>query len=284
MSRASGFQAEYGVIGAGALSKSLVGHLPRKSRQIGPVAGVSFRVASRMANALRAGHAARSADELNSLPVILFHAPAVQVRAIAALLEHAQIDWTDKALIFCDCEAPVALMDRFRGFGASTAIARQFGIPGSIMVEGEGPALMRAHRIAAELRLRAIEITPGSGDVFAAALSLATAAQTPLIHRAAGMMRACGLRDKAAGQLATMLFEQTAREYDHSGRQSWAWHVREPETEEIEAEIAAVDEPFRNLYRRLILLGFDDFEKHPEVASELRKIEPRKLEPGKIEP
>jgi hypothetical protein len=279
MSRASGYQAEYGVIGAGALSKSLVGHLPRKSRQIGPVAGVSFRVASRMANSLRAGHAARSADELNSLPVILFHAPAVQVRTIAALLERAQIDWTNKALIFCDCEAPVALVDRFRALGASTAVARQFGIPGTIMVEGAAPALMRAHRIAAELRLRAIEIIPGSGDLFAAALTLATAAQTSLIHRATGMMRACGLRDKEAVQLATMLFEQTAQEYGHSGRQSWVWHVREPETEQIEAEIVAVDEPFRSLYRRLILLGFDDFEKHPEVARELRKMEPRKIEP-----
>jgi hypothetical protein len=279
MSRASGFQAEYGVIGAGALSKSLVGHLPRKSRQIGPVAGVSFRVASRMTNSLRAGHAARTADELNSLPVILFHAPAVQVRAIAALLEHAQIDWKNKSLIFCDCEAPVALIDRFRALGASTAVARRFGIPGTIMVEGSAPALMCAHRIAAELRLRAIQITPGSGDVFAAALTLATAAQTPLIHRATGMMRACGLRDKEAVQLATMLFEQTAQEYGHSGRQSWVWHVREPETEQIEAEIAAVDEPFRSLYRSLSLLGFDDFEKHPEVARELHKIEPRKIEP-----
>lgn len=278
MSRASGFQAEYGVIGAGALSKSLVGHLPRKSRQIGPVAGVSFRVASRMTNSLRAGFAARSADELNSLPVILFHAPAVQVRTIAALLEHAKIDWTNKALIFCDCEVPVALVDHFRALGASTAVARQFGIPGTIMVEGAAPALMRAHRIAAELRLRAIEITPGSGDVFAAALTLATAAQTPLIHRAAGMMRACGLRDKEAVTMATLLFEQTVHDYGHSGRQSWAWHVREPETEEIEAEIAAVDEPFRSLYRRLILLGFDDFEKHPEVAAELRAAEARKTE------
>ena len=109
-----------------------------------------------------------------AFPSFLFHAPAVQVRTIAALLEHAKIDWTNKALIFCDCEAPVALVDRFRALGASTAVARQFGIPGTIMVEGAAPALMRAHRIAAELRLRAIEITPGSGDVFAAALTLAT--------------------------------------------------------------------------------------------------------------
>lgn len=274
MSRASAFQAEYGVIGAGAVSKSLIGQLPRKSRQIGPVAGVSLRVASRMANSLRAGHAARDADELDAAPVILFHAPAVQVRAIAELLERAHIRWKDKPLIFCDCEAPVALVERFRALGASTAVARQFGISGTIMVEGSPPALACAHRIAAELRLRAIEIVPGTGDVFAAAITLATAALTPLVNRAAGMMRDCGLRDKDAVQMATALFEQTVQGYGHSGRQSWAWHVREPEAEQIEAEIVAVVDPFRALFRQLILSGFEDFEKHPEVARDLRKTEP----------
>jgi hypothetical protein len=274
MSRASAFQAEYGVIGAGALSKSLIGQLPRKSRQIGPVAGVSFRVASRMTNSLRAGHAARSADELDGLPVILFHAAAPQVRIVAALLEDAQIDWKNKSLIFCDCEVPVALVNRFRALGASTAVARQFGVPGIIMVEGAAPALACAHRIACELRLRAVEITPGSGDAFAAALTLATSALTPLVHRAAGLMRTCGLRDKEAVNMATLLFEKTVHDYGHSGRQSWSWHVREPETEQIEAEIAASGEPFRSLFRHLILLGFDDFEKHPEVAGALRKTGP----------
>lgn len=274
MSRALVSQVEYGVIGAGALSRSLIGQLPRKARQIGPVAGVSFRVASRMTNSLRAGHAARSADELDSCPVILFHAPDVQVRAIAELLERARIDWSDKALIFCDCEAPIALVERFRALGACTAVARQFGIAGTIMVEGTAPALACAHRIASELRLRAIEITPGASDLFAAALTLSTAALTPLVNRAASLMRASGLRDKDAVHLATALFAQTIQEYGHSGKQSWAWHARDPDAEQIEAEIAAVAPPFRGLFRDLILSGFDDLEKHGEVARGLRGKEP----------
>jgi hypothetical protein len=265
---------EYGVIGAGGLSKSLIGQLPRKSRQIGPVAGVSFRVASRMANSLRAGYAARNADELNETPVILFHAPADQVRILAELLQQAHINWEDKPVIFCDCEVPVLIVDRFHSMGASTAVARQFGIAGTIMVEGSGPGLAGAHRIAAELRLRAVEIAPGSSDVFAATLTLATAVLTPLVNRAASMLRASGLRDKAAVSMATALFEHTIQEYGHSGKQSWAWHVREPEAEQIETEITAVDEPFRPLFRQLILSGFDDFEKHPEVASQLREKTP----------
>ncbi len=73
--------------------------------------------------------------------------------------------------------------------------------------------------------------------------------------------------------MATLLFEQTVQEYGHSGKQSWSWHVREPDTEQLEAEIAAVAEPFRELFRQLIISGFDDFEKHPEVSVKLRKPE-----------
>jgi hypothetical protein len=271
MSRASESRVEYGVIGAGALSKSLIGHLPRKVRQIGPVAGVSYRVASRMANSLRAGHAARSPDELSGVPVILFHAPDAQMRAIATLLEDAAIDWNEKSLVFCDCEAPVAILDRFRALGAGTAVARQFGIAGSIMVEGAPPALGCALRIASDLKLRAIQIAPGTSDVFAATLTLATAALTPLVDRAAMLLRNSGLRDKMAVSIATALFERTIQEYGHSGKQSWAWHVRGPEAEQIEAEIAAVDEPFRSLFRQLILAGFADFEKHSGVALQLHR-------------
>jgi hypothetical protein len=270
MSRASGFQAEYGVIGAGALSKSLIGQLPRKTRQIGPVAAVSLRVASRIANSLRAGYAVRTPDELNGAPVILFHAPDGQVRGTAALLLQAKIAWLDKPLIFCDCETPVALIDRFRTLGAVTAVARQFGIPDTIMVEGSGSALACAHRIASELRLRAIEIQPGTSDNFAAGLTLSAAALTPLVNRVADLMRTCGLRDKEAVKMATALFERSIQDFGHSGRQSWCWHVRGPDPEQVEAEISAVNEPFRKLFRQLILSGFDDFEKHPEVAAQLR--------------
>ncbi len=284
MSRASESRgesrAEYGVIGAGALSKSLIGQLPRKSRQIGPVVGVSRRVASLMANSLRAGYAARDADELNGPPVILFHAPEVQVRLVADLLENGHIDWKDKSLIFCDCEVPVPVRDRFRSLGASTAVARQFGVSGTIMVEGTAPAIGCALRIASELKLRAIEITPGTEELFAATVTLATAALTPLVNRAASLLRATGLRDKAAVAMATALFRQTIEDYGHSGKQSWTWHVREPEAEQIEGEIAAVEESFRGLFRDLILSGFDDFEKHPDVARELRKPAVTVAQPG----
>jgi hypothetical protein len=270
-------QVKYGVIGAGALSKSLIAQLPAKSRQIGAVAGSSYRVASRMANSLRAGYPARDVCELDASPVILFHAPVVHIRTIALLLAEARIEWKDKPVIFCDCEVPLAVVERFRALGASTAVARQFGVGGAIMVEGNAPALAHAHRIALDLRLRAIEIPPGAGDLFAAALTIATAALTPLINRTVDLLRSCGLRDKVAVQMAASLFQQTVQEYGHSGRQSWTWHVREPDAEQIESEIGAVPESFRELFRQLTLAGFDDFEKHPAIAAKLRGENDTKL-------
>jgi len=267
--------AEYGVIGAGALSRSFIAQLPRKARQIGPVAGVSLRVASRLANSLRAGHAVRSADELNAASAILFHAPPDQVDAIAALLEKARIEWKDKSLIFCDCEVSGAVMERFRALGASTAVALQFGIADTIMLDGAPPALAHAHRLASELRLKAIEVLPGTAGTFAAVLTLTNGAFTPLIGRAASLLRSVGMRDKDAAHMATTLFGRTIQEFHHSGKQSWTWHAREPATAQLEAEIAAIAEPFRDLFRRLIVAGFDEFDKHPEAARVLRRQEPR---------
>ena len=34
-----------------------------------------------------------------------------------------------------------------------------------------------------------------------------------------------------------------------------------------------MDAPFRDLFRQLILSGFDDFEKHSEVALTIRKAD-----------
>jgi len=169
---ALGFRFKYGVLGAGAVAKSLIGRLPAKTRDLGPVSAVSFRVASRIANTLRAGRAARTVNELNDAPVILFHSPQDQVEILLEILRSAEIRWTGKALIFCDCDDVPGARAHFQDKGASTAVAKQFGIPGRILVAGNGAALTAAHRIARELKLKAVEALPGATDLFDAAVTL----------------------------------------------------------------------------------------------------------------
>jgi hypothetical protein len=231
---------------------------------------VSFRVASRIANTLRAGHPARAADELNSSGVVLFHAPPDLADTLLEKLSEANINWSGKALIVCDCEDIPALRARFEARGASTAVAREFGIAGRIALTGTGPAMHAARRMARDLRLKAVEILPGATDLFEAAMTLSSAGITPLIDHVAGLLRAAGARDAEAARIAAALFAKTANEYDHSGKQSWVWYMRRPEVERIQAQISAAGARAGPVLRQLLLFGFETFEKYADAERDLR--------------
>jgi hypothetical protein len=270
MSRGLGYRFRYGILGAGAVSKSLVGRLPINMRNLGPVAATSFRVASRIANTLRAGYAARSAGELNAAAVVLVHSRPDQACSLLRMLETAEIQWDGKAVIFCDCDDAPEVRARLRARGASTALAKHFGIPGHLLVAGNGAALTAALRIARELKLKPVGILPGAPDVFDAAVTLATAAITPLIDRVAGLLRDAGLRDAEAARIASALFMQTASDYAHSGKQSWAWYSRQPAAEQIEGQVVAAGAHLGRALRELLVFGLETFAKYPDLEQELR--------------
>jgi hypothetical protein len=272
-----GSRFKYGVIGAGAVSASLIGQLPSKTHEIGPVSAASYRVASRIANTLRAGHPVRTADELNGVSCVLFHAPADQAESLIGMLEAAAIDWTGKSLIFCDCTVPSAIRQRFKSRGASVAVAREFGIAKRVLVEaekGRDPALQTVLRIARQLHRKAIEISPDASDKFDAAVTLGTATITSLIDRTAGLLRDAGLRDTEAAGLAASLFEQTAREYAHSGKQSWRWYVRKPGLATLRAQLRAAGPQLEPVLRQLLMFSFETFQKHTEAVTELQPQSP----------
>jgi hypothetical protein len=268
MLRVSEFQPEYGLMAAGAVNSSFIGRLPGKARALGPVAGVSYRVASRIANTLRAGTAARSADELDAVRLILFHSTAGQHETLMQLLRSARIQWPGKSLLFCDSDAAGA--DYFRSLGASVAGLRSCAIPGRMVLEGSNPSLATAYRMVRDLNMKAIEIDAGSAPAFEAAITLGTAALTPLIDRTAGLLRRCDIRDGEALHLAAALFEKTAKEYSHSGRQSWAWYTQEPDVASLLRQIDAVGGDLKPLLAQLILSGLEELSRHPEVARLMR--------------
>jgi len=263
------FQTEYGLIAAGAVNSSFIGRLPGHTRSLGPVVAVSYRVASRMTNTLRAGKPARSVDELDTVRLILFHSPPEQHEALTSLLRSASIQWQGKSLLFCDSDTGSA--DHFRRAGASIATLRRCSIPGRMLVQGSNPALASAHRLVRGLRMKAIELDRGGAAAFDAAITLGTAALTPLIDRTAGLLRDCGMRDGEAMRMAAALFEKTSRDYSHSGRQSWAWYSREPDAESLLRQIDALGSDIGVLVRDLILSGLKCFGRHPDVARRIRE-------------
>jgi hypothetical protein len=261
----------FGIIGAGAVGKTLIGCLQGVPHELGPIAAVSYRVASRIANTLHAGYPVRNAVELAEAACVLFHAPPDQVEGILEILEEADISWTGRALIFCDCEAPQPAKQRLQIKGASTATVRQFGIPGMVAVDGSGAALACVRRMSRLSNMKAVLIAAEARDTFESAVTLANAATTPLIDSTAALLRKAGIRDIEASRVAAALFEKTARDYAHSGRQSWIWHMRKPLASRIQAQIAAAGPNVGPVLRCLLLFSLNFFDKHPELAAALKR-------------
>lgn len=271
MSRESEFRHKYGVYGAGAVNRSLIGSLAAHTRQLGPVSAVSFRVASRLANTLKNGYAVRDPAELRNASVILFHAPVDQVATQFAFLLQASFDWTGRSLILCNCQAAPEITACFTAKGASVATIREFGVGGFVAIHGSTEAIKAAIRIGRTLHLRMVEILPSKEALFDAGITLSTAAITPVIHWAASLLRNAGARDTDAAGLAAALVEQTARGYSRSGRQSWEWQVEAPDARVLLSQIASAGQDCGPLFRDLLLLGFDLFAKHPELAAGIRE-------------
>jgi hypothetical protein len=257
-------------VAAGSVGQTLIGRLPGKSLQIGPIAGISYRVASRIANSLPTGRAVRRIADLASHAVILFHAPPDQICSLLDLCLHSAAEWRDKTIVFCDCEPPNGVALQFHVAGAATAVARTFGVPGFAMVRGCAPALPCARRIVRAAGLKPLEIHPEGACLFAAAITLGTAAITPIIDRVAYLLRSAGLRDADSIKVAESLFQQTTRGYAHSGRQSWVWHMSRPCGQDLLRQIDALDGDLKSMMRQLLLLGFDTFGRHAETASFIR--------------
>jgi len=256
---------EYGIVGAGGVNAGLIGKLPRNAVALGPVGGVTFRVASRIANTLRAGWAVRSLDELNGVRLILFYSPPERLGALSAALAKAKIDWAGKSLIFCDCE-PGNSADPFRASGASIAKLKRSALPGRLVIQGTAPALTFAARLARELNIKPAVIPEQSAALFDAALTLGSAGLTPVIDAVARALRQCGLREVESAQLAAALFAKTANDYAHSGKQSWQWHIEPPKAPQLIAQLDALDHPLKGLLAQLLVTGFTMVDRHGAVS------------------
>ena len=213
----------------------------------------------------------RSALDLKSVPVVLFHSPADHLEALLAVLEAENDDWTGRALVICETELDDSVAERFRRRGASVARVTPFELPGYLVIHGTGAALAAAHRLARELRLHPIEVKPGTESAFNAAVTLGTCALTPVLDAVATLLREAGLREAETPKLAAAIFLKTAREYAHSGKQSWGWYAKSPDARGLLEEIAGAGPETGPMLRQLILLGMKMFGKHPEVAAVIQK-------------
>src|SRR5260370_21610365 len=137
------------LIGAGKLSGSPVSAFWRLSARLGPVTAPSFRLASRIANRLRAGHPVRDYAEFDSCRLILVSDPDAILPAVVGEIASASICWRNKSIVLCsalpDRGELSDLAPRCASIGSISAIPR-FEDP-RYLVEGDPLAILESKRL-----------------------------------------------------------------------------------------------------------------------------------------
>ena len=90
-----------GLIGTGSLTDSPLTRFWWLSERLGPVKSASYRVASRIANMLQAGHPVKDYAEFESCALILVCVPEETVPRVVSEMVSAGISWRGKAVVLC---------------------------------------------------------------------------------------------------------------------------------------------------------------------------------------
>jgi len=211
-----------GLVGAGGVAQSFVAYLPRLLAAVGPVKATSFRVARRIANALRAGHAVEDYSALDQCDLIWVVVPESALdRVVRDLAAQVRVD--GKMIVLCgsarDSFWPTALRSR----GARMASLNVMeGEQRTLVAEGHPDVLRVLRSLAAAEKRKLIEIRPASKPVYFAGVCLAANLVLPWIAGAVECLRAAGFSRAEATGAVGALGTQALRAYARAGPKAWS--------------------------------------------------------------
>ncbi len=231
----------FAVAGGGRVSGSFVARLPRLASDLGPVAAQSFRLASRIANSLGAGHAVRRYEDLNDTALILICAPAQGVGPIVSALAKA-VKCRGKVILVCEGGADSQQLTCLKSEGA--AVGSVHVIPGfegrRFVVEGDRAAVREAKRLVGQLGGRVEEVSAAKLNVYAAGLSFGGGLFTPMMEASLLCLQDAGMPKTSAMKVVEALFQSSLRAYVYAGKRSWSGPLADGDRAAVRKEIDAL--------------------------------------------
>lgn len=192
-----------GLIGAGDVVRSCLGRLPDFRERLGPVKANSLRVARRIVNALRTGHAVTGFASLAPCSMILVAVGDKALDGVLRQLAASDLDLKHRLIVICETffEPPAITSLSRRG----AKVAGMLDLYEHFIFEGDQAAIRGFKRELLDPTTRSIILERGARQEFLAGLSIA--ASTARVAGAAGAkLRASGL---SPGQ-SRVLVERTA--------------------------------------------------------------------------
>jgi predicted short-subunit dehydrogenase-like oxidoreductase (DUF2520 family) len=265
--------------GAGPVKLSFLGRLPHLHARLGPVASSSYRVASRIVNTLRAGHAVKDCADLAGCRVVLVWTPAAALSGAVSQLAEAPVEWTAATFLLCGESQGSCALEPLRARGAHAAsLVPIEGAGARFVTEGDAPAVREARRIVRELRGKVIELPPSGTALYAAGVSFATSLFTPLIAASVDALHRAGCNRATAGELAEALFQNSLRTWAHAGRKSWAGPLASGSSTEARRHVLALleHEPrVARFYAQAAAFALESLGRRARPASPDERLNPR---------
>jgi len=191
---------------------------------LGPVKAPSFRVASRMANGLRAGHAVRDYEDLGSCPLILISVPDAMVPAIVREVAAANINWRRRAIVLCSAALDSSALDDLAARGASIAslcVIPNFEYP-RFLVEGDHLAILHSKRLVENSIRNIVAIERSLKPFYLAALSSTSSLLFAVLHAASECLSHAGISDYDSTAILQRQVPRTLRSQVRVGRKAYA--------------------------------------------------------------
>jgi predicted short-subunit dehydrogenase-like oxidoreductase (DUF2520 family) len=224
------------LIASGKLTDSPVTRLLGRSSRLGPVSSPSFRVASRMANSLRAGHPVKDYEEFEACRLILVSVPDERLASVVADLAASGISWRGKVVMVCSTWLGSCELEILARHGAS--IGSISAIPGfedsRCLVEGDKLAIRETKRLVEHGHYRLVSIERGGKPFYLASLTCTGSLAFALFHVAAESLRRAGVPPLESADMMEKQLEKTLRAYRKAGRKAF------PGIREISKQVRAL--------------------------------------------
>jgi predicted short-subunit dehydrogenase-like oxidoreductase (DUF2520 family) len=213
-----------GLIGTGNLTDSPLTRFWSLPERLGPVKSASYRVASRIANMLQAGHPVKDYAEFESCILILVSVPEENVAQVVSEMLSAGISWRGKAVVLCSTWLDSSALRELSAHGASVGSIGP--IPGfddqQYLVEGDPLAIRHSKRLVEHRDCRVLAIDRTLKPLYLAALTCTGTLLFALLRVAFESLQLAGIPSAASATLLERQITRTFRTFLKGGRRAYS--------------------------------------------------------------
>jgi predicted short-subunit dehydrogenase-like oxidoreductase (DUF2520 family) len=208
------------LVAAGEITRSLLAYLPALIAQLGPVKAPTLRVASRIANTLRAGHPVADYVEFEAIAMVLISLPDEIAGQEILSMRSAEVSWSGKTVILCSQELGLEALEPLASAGALTASLSLIGgerdwflLEGNKVVERQvRPLLPPGGRLTV--------ILPSTKAEYLTAMNCMGTSLMPVLITASAALRKAGFDTADAAAILEWQTGRTIRSYLKFGKKA----------------------------------------------------------------